>query len=643
MLAFLPLLVFGAIATGLRRRAAEPRRETLLGAAVTCGIVACVGAEVLGAIGLFTRGGVLGLWLAAAAVALLRTRKTGAGPSATPPERAPRLDPGQAAVLAGIAAIVLLVGLTAWAAAPNTWDALTYHLPRVRHWIQDRSLANFPTSNLRQLTLAPGAEILLGHLRLLAGSDRPFNLVQWGAWIGCIAAASSIAARLAGGRRAEIAAAAFAATLPMAILQGSSSQNDLVVSFWLLAFACFALRSFEEEKGSSGLWLASGSLALAILTKATALLFGFPLVLWWAAGHLRRRGLRAAGPLALCAGVVLFVNGGAWARNLSLFGSPLGADYGTVNQSATPAILISNAARNAALHLAGPSEGWNRSVEDAVAALHGALGVGVNDPRSTWRGASFQVPASLAASGRPGPDEAVFAMFHDGQAGNPVHLMLLAAAATLVLARRSLRSAGRLPAYLAATAAGALLFCLVLRWQPWNARLQLPLFLLGAPLAGVALSGWRRPGWTERGCLLLLLLALPWALINATRPLVGASSVLRVARLEQSFAEIPDSGPVFLAAARAAASPACRRIGLEIREDDPEELVWVSLEAAAPGPWQVEQVSVRNRSVELSGRPPIAGFQPCAVVALESADSPGRAAVFSGLWAGGRIAVERRD
>ncbi|MGH9367014.1 MAG: ArnT family glycosyltransferase [Thermoanaerobaculia bacterium] len=647
MLVLIPVLVYGLLARALRRGAfgrAAPATpgEALLGAAVVCGLIASFGLELLGAFGLCTRAGVLVLWLVALAAAALLWRRPAEGPP-LPGRTRPPLEPDELLLLVGVAAVALLVGLTAWASAPNNWDSLTYHLPRVRHWIQDRSLANYPTSILRQLTLSPGAEVLLVHLRLLAGSDRLWNLLQWAAWIGCVVAASGIAERLGGGRTARIAASVFAATLPLAILQGSSTQNDLVLAFWLLTLVSFLLRALDRDSDWSGALLGGGSLALAVLTKATAYPFALPFLVWFAISLFRRRGLRAAVPLALGAGIVLLANAGQWVRNQALFGSPLGTDYGTVNEARTPAILVSNLARNAALHLFGPSDGWNRSVEGSVAALHRLLGVGVNDPRSTWRGAEFQVPAGLSRAGRPDAEEALFAMFHDGRAGNPIHLLLLVSAGTLVLARKRLRPSPTSGPYLAATAAGALLFCLVLRWQPWNARLQLPLFLLGAPLAGVALSGERRPKWARRGLLLLLLLALPWALVNATRPLLGGSSVLRTPRLEQYFAEIPGSGPALLAAARAAASGGCRRVGLEIAADDPEELLWIALEAAAPGPWRVEHVGVRNRSEALSRRAPFSGFEACAVVSLGRAPGgAGKQVVFSGEWAGGRVTVERR-
>jgi hypothetical protein len=623
------------------RERAFPWRDRLLASAVVIGLVASLGAELLGALHLFSRMGALTLWAVAAVVAFFRLRRRSAG-KVGGPEPLP-LEAGEAVLLVGIGVIVLPVGVTALAAAPNNWDSLTYHLPRVLHWIQNRSLENYPTSIPRQLTLSPGAEILLGHLRLLSGSDRLWNLLQWTSWIGCIVAASGVAGRLGGGRTTQIAAAVFAATLPMAILQASSTQNDLVVAFWLLGFVNFLLRSRELDSAAADSVLAGSSLALAVLTKATAYLFALPFLPWLGISLFRRRGWRALGPLALAGGIVLLVNAGPFVRNTALFGSPLGTDYGTVNAARTPVVLLSNLARNLALHLSLPSENWNRFLEGGVESFHRAFGVGVNDPRSTWRGAEFHVPAGLSGTSRPDSEEALFAMFHDGRAGNPIHLVLLAAAWVVLLARRELRERRSVRAYLAAATAGVLLFCLVLRWQPWNARLQLPMFLLAAPLAAIALVDDRRPGWARRGCLALLALALPWTLINATRPMLGPSSVLATPRLRQYFAEVPGAAGPFLRAAGAAGGDGCRQIGLKIRADDPEYLLWVALDAEGSGSSRLQHVGVGNRTDTLSARPPFSRFAPCAAIAFtaEGGGVPG-SVVLSESWPGGRVIVARR-
>ena len=38
---------------------------------------------------------------------------------------------------------------------PNTWDAMTYHLSRVEHWIQNKNVEYYPTPNIRQLFHQP--------------------------------------------------------------------------------------------------------------------------------------------------------------------------------------------------------------------------------------------------------------------------------------------------------------------------------------------------------------------------------------------------------------------------------------------------------------------------------------------------------
>ena len=47
--------------------------------------------------------------------------------------------------------IILFIGavsaVTAMVGVPNTWDAMTYHLPRVEHWIQNKTVAFYPTND----------------------------------------------------------------------------------------------------------------------------------------------------------------------------------------------------------------------------------------------------------------------------------------------------------------------------------------------------------------------------------------------------------------------------------------------------------------------------------------------------------------
>ncbi|HTD52753.1 MAG TPA: glycosyltransferase family 39 protein [Thermoanaerobaculia bacterium] len=614
------------------------RREALLAAAVGVGLFATAVAELSSLARLFDPPVIIGAWLLLTVVLAASVWKKRGSTMPREASSLPRPSSQEVALLSGLALLLVAVALTAGAAAPNAWDSMTYHLPRITHWIQNASVSHYPTHVLRQLTLGPGAELLAAQIELLSGSDRGINFLQTFAWLGAAIAASLLAKDLGASRLGQGVAAVFAATLPMAILQASSTQNDLVVSFWLLVFAHFALRAWAGEMDLSGWLLAGGSLGLAVLTKATALTVAFPfgLVLAAAAVRGRARGLRGLAAAALLA---LAVNAGYMTRNLSLFGSPLGGEHGTVNAAFSPGLVLSNVARNLSLQLLTPFPSWNARVEAAVVALHRAIGLSANDPRSTWRGAQFHVPARLEGAQLADADESVYAAFLDNAAGNPLHLLLGATCVGVLAVRRSFPESRRLWGFLALVAAGFLLFSLVLKWQPWGARLELPFLLLAAPLAGVVLGKWR--GGIAVAALLLLC-AAPWALVNATHPLLGPDSVLTSPRILQSFAASPGLREPLLEAARAVATKRCRRIGLEMGPDDPEHLIRVSLRDAGISDAQarVEHVHVTNRSAPKALEPLFAGFAPCAVITMAPRGAPPAASEFyAAEWGAGRLAV----
>src|SRR5208282_3647504 len=87
-------------------------------------------------------------------------------------------------LVAGVCVIVALIGLTALLSLPNTWDVMTYHLPRIVHWLQQGSLAFYPTQEVRQLISPPGAELCILQVHALSGADYLDNLPQWWSFVG---------------------------------------------------------------------------------------------------------------------------------------------------------------------------------------------------------------------------------------------------------------------------------------------------------------------------------------------------------------------------------------------------------------------------------------------------------------------------
>lgn len=489
--------------------------------------------------GHLTRGWLVALWLIPALIALVLLWRRRRLMIALAREMAGGL--GQLRGLdryLALATIVcaLVVGALALISAPTTWDSMTYHLARVVEWLQLGGAAHYASSAQPQLFQPPGAELLIAQLQALTGGDHYAALVQTSAYLLVLAIASLIAARLGGGRRSQLLSAFLAATLPMAIMQGSSTQNDLVVSLWLMATACLAASVFADRQHAvaRGL-LASTAVALAILTKGTAWIYLPPLLLLLAWALLRPLGWARFAAIALAGlAIVLAFNAGPWQQNHQTFGQYVYSGSGMFdysNDSRSPATLVSNLVRNSAIYLGTPSGQVNAQTARPVRSLLELLGIDADSAQTTFPGQTFTVP-------RAGPDES------HGPSILLFLLLLWAIPAALLV--RSLRTPLR-SAWALMLVAQILVFALLIKWQPWHSRLHLPVALLAVPLVAVLLAALtadrRRSIVTGAVVAVASLMAPLFLFFNADRPLIGYSghpSVLTTPRSDQYFAARPE-------------------------------------------------------------------------------------------------------
>jgi len=516
-------------------------------------------------------------------------------------------------LLVGVGAIGLGTGIAALVAAPNTWDSMTYHLPRVMHWQQQQSVAHYPTANLRQLYQAPWSGYAVLNFQILSGGDRFANLVQWLSSIGSLLGVTLIARELGATRFGQIFAAVFAATLPMGILQASSTQNDYVCAFWLVCLSYFVLRAMHDSLTRSRALFIGLSLGLTVFTKGTGYIFVVPwgVLLLFACW---RSLLARPGLLLAVAGLPLALNAGFYARNWQLFGTPLATgEESYTNEIFTLASFVSNLARNLALHLPIPllPHAW---IGRGIEALHDRLGLASNDPRTTWQGMEFAIaPFSLSENTAP----------------NPLHFYL-AIGSVVGLIGAGGRSHFRryLLAHSCAVLAAFALFALLLKWQIWHSHLQLPLFVLMAPIAGTVLGGDRLRRLTAYLSALLLVSSLLWVGFNESRPLLGPDSIFATPRVEQYFWLRPDLRRDYLAASEQLAARNCSQVGLVLGADDWEYPFWILLDRP-----QLQHVQVENLSASL----PAATFELCAVLKLAAQAEPRlqiEAGVFEQVWVG---------
>lgn len=473
---------------------------------------------------------------------------------------------------------------------PNTSDSLSYHLARVANWIQTGSVEFYPTAILRQLYQPPLAEYIILHLQLLTGDDRCANLVQFFCFAACGVAASLIVREFRQDNLTQTLAALLTATVPMAILQGSSTQNDLVVSLFVLSFFHFFLKAGKSLDGMD-FGFAGLSLGAAILSKGTAYIFCFPIGILIFGGIF---SYRSAGKKLKFAGLTLAVlmlafsiNAGHYSRNYRLFGSVVSSGEDQVaNSNISLPLIGSTIARNYLVHFGTNSMPINESINAFAGEL---LGSELNNPDSTYLERPFAVIYSE----------------QEDSAGNLLHILLLTGNLIFAVFYRGKKKNLMIAAL--GIVAGFLLFCGLLRWQPWASRLHLPLFMLGATVTAVMLSklSFRT---TVLLAVLCFLGSLPFLLYGQPRSLISNNnlSVLSAPRLKLYFANNPSIMPAFLEAAAVVKEAKAEEVGLALTVDyqnyacgDWEYPLWVLLKNQPDDTPHLRHVGVKNISDKL--------------------------------------------
>jgi hypothetical protein len=301
--------------------------------------------------------------------------------------------------------------------------------------------------------------------------------------------------------------------------------------------------------------------------------------------------------------LALLVNAGFFARNAAASGSVLGPGREDVegvmhqykNESFGVRATVSNVLRNAALELVLPFHWWNDRVDEAVRTAHVLIGMMPNDPQTTLSNQRFHLSIRYD---------------HEDQAPAPILVLLILVAIVMLVVRKE--PPRRLPlAYLASIGLAFVLFCAALKWQPWHARLHLPMLVLACAAVGFAIERYApRPAQAPL-VLLVMLAALPNVLNNPSRPVWGTDNIFTLPREPQYFANRPEFFlPYRAAVARLAALP-CRRVGLIISYDGWEYPLWALLKRAAPDA-RIEHVGVRNYTSTFADP----SFDPCVILRI---------------------------
>jgi 4-amino-4-deoxy-L-arabinose transferase-like glycosyltransferase len=600
-----PALVCALIAYAVRPAGPvfAPLRLALVRAAVLVGGCTVILVEALSAARALTVPALVLAWivglLVAAGAAAWRYRRDGALPR---PGTGIWAAAGRAERIMGLALLGLVLSelVVALMSPPNNYDSQTYHLPKIEHWVAQQDVQFFATRIHRQDSIAPGAEYLLLHLRLLTGGDALYNLLQWSAGLGCALLVSRIVGQLGGSRRAQLLGAFVMGTTPIVGLESSSTQTDLVVAAWVGCVATLVLDELRRRTPFVNVALLGAATGLTTLTKATGLLAAGPLLLIWGVVQLRRSVPRTVAGTLLIIGLAAAMAGPFLYRVNAEFGNLLGPDYlrnSISMERHDPASVLVNALRIGHTALNTPVVQVNDAAARTIGDIAHTVGVDPNDSKITFWGSTFPV-----ASWPPDEDLASF----------PVQgiLVLVGAGLLLIRPRRAVDAEAQptVRAYAGAFWLALLLYVTTVKWQPWGNRLLLFLLMLGAPLAALWLDAVlsraaagavsrrpagavpRRPAGTRvprrrtaaawaatlalvvGGCAGWLAVWYGWP-----RRLVGHDSVFTESAIQARFQRRPQWAADYEFVAEAVRASGARTVGLAQGEDTWEYPWWVLL------------------------------------------------------------------
>lgn len=370
---------------------------------------------------------------------------------------------------------LLITFLGAILYAPNTYDAMTYHMTRIMHWLQNENVSHIITNDQRLNYQLPWAEYMIMHIQLLLTKDYFANLIQWNAYVSSIITVSLIAAELRLSRNVQLLASFVMALVPNVIFQAQSTQNDLVVGSFLLLFVLFMLKLCRVIS-FKGILLAGLSMGLALSAKGTAFLYigilgpAFAVWILWNSGRYWFRNALKCSVIVVTGLVLLFP---IFYRNYFTYHTILPANPDKNSNSVyiisdlAPLELMRTFMRNMSLHLGMPNAKWNSALQRGLEQVFGPKYLITQNTNAA------RIPPRVS-----------FALYED-EIGNFLHILLFFFFCLIILIMlmyqkfRKQKWLQKEPVCFSIVSFLTMLFIFIaLCYSPWRARYHVPLFCL---------------------------------------------------------------------------------------------------------------------------------------------------------------------
>ncbi|MEI8061174.1 MAG: phospholipid carrier-dependent glycosyltransferase [Candidatus Berkelbacteria bacterium] len=542
-------------------------RASFIAALATTSVVAIIFAELLSLFNSLSRIPITALWLIFILWLIsLNKKEILAGRTSIFSQR--KIKTGKKVIGQRFFFAILLIFLTAtftvaYFSSPNNWDSMTYHLPRILHWIQNQNLNFYPTNNTRQLYSSPGAEIFSLNFFLLTAGDRLANIIQWLAYLGSIISASLICRSLGGNKYSQAAAAILLAALPAAILQSTSTQNDLTATFFILCAVYFILELIKKLTRLN-IILVGCTIGLAVLVKASSAFFLAPFVIFYGINLIQINKKASIRPMIMIFLIAMAINTPFLVRNYQFYHSLTAPESKTLTNAnfgwkETSSNLVKNIAINSVI-----GNNWIVSKVDlTVKKFHQKINYPLNSMKTSFGDGKFILAPLVAQT-------------NEDLAGNPI--LLIAILLSIIIAIFSWRKTPKaITIFLILSLLALVIFSTVFRWQVWGTRLMLPFFALATIPVSLILFNRKyfTTFWLIFLSLGLLIVSNQFLMTNMTRPLIGPTGIMVTKRYNQYFVYKPNLMYSLPAAVEQIGE--CKKVGLRLGGDDFEYPLWLTL------------------------------------------------------------------
>lgn len=426
--------------------------------------------------------------------------------------------------------VIILIFFQGIIYPPNNWDSMSYHLPRTYQWMNHQNFDNFQTHIVRQLYQPCFSEYVTLQINTLNGNDYFSNTTQFIYYIFSIIAVVNLLRLLNVSKKIIFPAIFFLLTIPEAILEASSTQNDIVHSFFIVASIYFCIKIIKESTRINFAFLGV-TVGLALLSKAIAYVYIPVIGLFFAIGLLikiiKEKEYKSIIYSCLTMAIIILINVGHSCRNYQFSKDIMGTDKQEskdyLNEEYSVANTFSIALKNVGLHLDPLFIGNKGNI--ILEKTHLLLGLDINKKGTNVFDVKFTCIPGLQN--------------HEDFQPNFIHLILMIGASVLLIFSflKSPKERGnqRNVLYLLLIAGQFLLFCTLLSWEPWNTRLHIPLFFAAIPIICFAFEKYPLFYKFRNGFIILLLIqAFYIILLSYSRPYITQKGITSKITLNDS-------------------------------------------------------------------------------------------------------------